>query len=238
MLTELRRRGFLLGLSPTALLSCKTGNWTSAACVRMDIAVVSGDEWVRGKPDPEIFRRTAARLGVACRGAYMWDDPVNDGRAKGRDARFYINAFDSDVHPENVTQTAACGVAGYRGYRLMPDRRWDRQGCRQTMTRKKIERNKETLSRHWKPLEGCFFRQGKDRCFSPRRCHTSITVVPFLGLGKVACLHGPHRCWRPRRPTGIVRVAPALAGGLDRSFTVPKRARLRGGLPSVALSAI
>lgn len=59
------------------------------------------------KPDPEIFRRTAARLGVACQSCmYVGDHPVNDIQgARNADMRpVYINAYGRDVHPENVTE--------------------------------------------------------------------------------------------------------------------------------------
>ena len=72
----------------------------------MDIAVVSGDEWIH-KPDPEIFRRTAARLGVACQSCmYVGDHPVNDiqGALNAGMRPVYINAYGRDIHPENVTE--------------------------------------------------------------------------------------------------------------------------------------
>ena len=62
------------------------------------------------KPDPEIFRRAAARLGVSCESCiYVGDHPVNDIQgAKSAGMRpVYINAFGSDVHPEDVPEISS-----------------------------------------------------------------------------------------------------------------------------------
>ncbi len=59
------------------------------------------------KPDAEIFRRAAARLGVACQNCiYVGDHPVNDIQgALGAGMRaVYINAYGSDVHPEDAPE--------------------------------------------------------------------------------------------------------------------------------------
>ena len=107
VLTELRRRGYLLGIitnGPSVLQNRKLD--VSGLRPYVDIAVVSGDEWIH-KPDPEIFRRAAARLGVACQSCiYVGDHPVNDvqgSRAAGM-RPVYINAYGSDLHPDNVTE--------------------------------------------------------------------------------------------------------------------------------------
>lgn len=107
VLTELRKRGYLLGIitnGPSVLQNRKLD--VSGLRPYVDIAVVSGDELIH-KPDPEIFRRTAARLGVACQSCiYVGDHPVNDIQgAQDADMRpVYINAYDRDVHIENVTE--------------------------------------------------------------------------------------------------------------------------------------
>lgn len=72
----------------------------------MDIAVVSGDEQVH-KPDPEIFRRTAARLGIPCSCCvYVGDHPVNDvqGSLSAGMKPVYINPFYTPVHPQGVPE--------------------------------------------------------------------------------------------------------------------------------------
>lgn len=107
VLTELHRRGYLVGVitnGPSILQNRKLD--VCGLRPYLDIAVVSGDEWVH-KPDPEIFRRTAARLGVACTSCvYVGDHPVNDiqGAACAGMRPIYINAYDKDVHPEGVTE--------------------------------------------------------------------------------------------------------------------------------------
>lgn len=109
VLRELRRRGFKVGVitnGPSLLQNRKLD--VSGLRPLLDIAVVSGDENVH-KPDPEIFRRTAARLGVACASClYVGDHPVNDiegARAAGM-RPVYINAFGADIHPENAAEIA------------------------------------------------------------------------------------------------------------------------------------
>ena len=107
VLTELRRRGYLLGIitnGPSVLQNRKLD--VSGLRPYVDIAVVSGDEWIH-KPDPEIFRRAAARLGVACQSCiYVGDHPVNDvqGSRSAGMRPVYINAYGSELHPDNVTE--------------------------------------------------------------------------------------------------------------------------------------
>ena len=72
----------------------------------VDLCVVSGDENLH-KPDPEIFRRAASRMGVGCHNCvYVGDHPVNDieGARRAGMRPIYINAFDGPLHPENVTE--------------------------------------------------------------------------------------------------------------------------------------
>lgn len=79
VLRECRRRGYKVGIvtnGPSLLQNRKLD--VSGLRPLLDVAVVSGDEGVH-KPDPEIFRRAAARLGVPpeeC--VYVGDHPVND----------------------------------------------------------------------------------------------------------------------------------------------------------------
>lgn len=106
-LRTLRQRGYLLGIitnGPAVQQNRKLD--VSGLRPLVDICVVSGDERVH-KPDPEIFRRTAARLGVGtAQCVYVGDHPVNDiegARAAGM-RPVYINAFNHDVHPDHVTE--------------------------------------------------------------------------------------------------------------------------------------
>ena len=110
VLQELRRRGYRTGVitnGPSLLQNRKLD--VSGLRPLLDIAVVSGDEGIH-KPDPEIFRRAAARLGVACAGClYVGDHPVNDvqgSRAAGM-RPVYINAFGAGLHPEGAPEIHA-----------------------------------------------------------------------------------------------------------------------------------
>lgn len=78
-LRTLRRRGYLTGIitNGSRLLQNRKLD-VSGLRPLLDISVVSGDEGVH-KPDPELFRRAAARLCLApeqC--VYVGDHPVND----------------------------------------------------------------------------------------------------------------------------------------------------------------
>ena len=99
--------GSCSGSSPTAPPSNKTGSWMWRACGPfVDLCMVSGDEQVH-KPDLEIFRRAASRLGVACGSClYVGDHPVNDieGAAAAGMRPVYINAARRDFHPDNVIE--------------------------------------------------------------------------------------------------------------------------------------
>lgn len=107
VLTALKQRGLLVGIvtnGPSLLQNRKLD--ISGLRPMLDIAIVSGDEKVH-KPDAEIFRRAAARLGVACESClYVGDHPVNDIRG-ARSAGMhpvYINAYGGDTHIENVPE--------------------------------------------------------------------------------------------------------------------------------------
>ena len=107
VLTELRRRGFLLGIVTNGP-SIQQNRKLDVAGLRpfVDLCMVSGDEQVH-KPDPEIFRRAASRLGVACGSClYVGDHPVNDieGAAAAGMRPVYINAARRDFHPDNVIE--------------------------------------------------------------------------------------------------------------------------------------
>ena len=107
VLTALKRRGLLIGVitNGTSLMQNRKLD-VSGLRPLLDVTVVSGDERVH-KPDPEIFRRAAARLGVACESClYVGDHPVNDIRG-ARSAGMhpvYINAYGGDTHIENVPE--------------------------------------------------------------------------------------------------------------------------------------
>lgn len=79
VLQELRRRGYLIGVITnglTLLQDHKLG--FSGLRPFVDVTVVHETEGI-GKPDPEIFRRTAARLGVPCETClFVGDHPQND----------------------------------------------------------------------------------------------------------------------------------------------------------------
>ena len=107
VLTELRRRGFLLGIVTNGP-SIQQNRKLDVAGLRpfVDLCMVAGDEQVH-KPDPEIFRRAASRLGVACGSClYVGDHPVNDieGAAAAGMRPVYINAARRDFHPDNVIE--------------------------------------------------------------------------------------------------------------------------------------
>lgn len=107
VIRALRARGLLVGVvtNGTSLLQNRKLD-VSGLRPLLDIAVVSGDEGVQ-KPDPEIFRRAAARLGVACASCYyVGDHPVNDvqgSRAAGMHP-IYIDAYGGCTPPDNVPE--------------------------------------------------------------------------------------------------------------------------------------
>ena len=78
-LQALRKMGYLTGIITNGRRLMQNRKLdVSGLRPLLDIAVVSGDEGVH-KPDPELFRRTATRLGLppeAC--VYVGDHPVND----------------------------------------------------------------------------------------------------------------------------------------------------------------
>ena len=109
VLKELKRRGLLVGVitnGPSLIQNRKLD--ISGIRPLLDIAVVSGDEFVH-KPDPRYSaRRRPSR--VSCESCiYVGDHPVNDIQgAKSAGMRpVYINAFGSDVHPEDVPEISS-----------------------------------------------------------------------------------------------------------------------------------
>lgn len=104
-LIRLRARGFLIG-TVTNGYSAMQGRKLDMSGLRplLDLTVVSGDEGVH-KPDPELFRRAAARLGVACEDCvYVGDHPYYDmqGAADAHMRRVFIDAYDRGIAPDGV----------------------------------------------------------------------------------------------------------------------------------------
>lgn len=104
-LCTLRRRGWRLGVitNGRSLMQNKKMD-VSGLRPLLDIVVVSGDERIH-KPDPELFRRAAARLGVACsRCVFVGDHPVNDieGAVAAGMRPVFIQASGKFPHPAGV----------------------------------------------------------------------------------------------------------------------------------------
>lgn len=94
-LTALRQQGYLIGVITNGG-SLMQNSKLSFVGLRphLDILAVAGDEGV-GKPHATIFRRVAARLGVACEDCvYVGDNPINDMQG-GRDAGMRIVWMDN-----------------------------------------------------------------------------------------------------------------------------------------------
>lgn len=109
VLEEVRRRGYRIGIitNGNSLLQNRKLDVTGLR-LYTDITVISGDEGIH-KPSPELFKRAAARLGVAPQNCiYVGDHPINDiqgARGAGMQA-VYLNTRDLDEHPEGVTEVA------------------------------------------------------------------------------------------------------------------------------------
>jgi len=104
-LTRLRAQGFLTG-TVTNGYSAMQGRKLDVSGLRplLDLTVVSGDEGVH-KPAPELFRRAAARLGIACEDCvYVGDHPYYDmeGAAAAGMRRVFIDAYDRGIAPAGV----------------------------------------------------------------------------------------------------------------------------------------
>ncbi|MDD2362049.1 MAG: riboflavin biosynthesis protein RibF [Oscillospiraceae bacterium] len=103
----LKQRGFWVGIITNGL-SLTQNRKLDVSGLRplLDIAVVSGDEHVH-KPDPEIFRRAAARLGVPCDSCiFVGDHIVNDieGSLAAGMHPIYINPYNRDKHVKNIPE--------------------------------------------------------------------------------------------------------------------------------------
>lgn len=112
-LEALRQKGVLVGLITNGYSSMQ-GRKLDIAEIRplLDLSVVSGDEGIR-KPDPEIFRRAAARLGVSpadC--VYVGDHPYYDlSGAKAAGMRVvYVDAFGLHLATDVPTVTSVSEI--------------------------------------------------------------------------------------------------------------------------------
>ncbi len=78
-LHTLRQQGLLVGIITNGGSLCQNGKVDMTGLrPMMDIVAVGGDESIQ-KPNPTLFRRVAARLGVACQDCvYVGDHPIND----------------------------------------------------------------------------------------------------------------------------------------------------------------
>ena len=105
-LKALREKGYLLGIitnGPSVQQNRKLD--VSGLRPLVDLCIVSGDEQVH-KPDPEIFRRAAARMGVGCANCvYVGDHPVNDVEGARRAGMTPIFTAEAGITlpPDNVT---------------------------------------------------------------------------------------------------------------------------------------
>ena len=113
VLKECRRRGWKTGIvtnGPSLLQNRKLD--FSGLRPLLDVVVVSGDEGIH-KPDPEIFRRAAARLGTAPTACvYVGDHPVNDvqGALAAGMTPVYIRVTDQwGTPPDDVARIGRLG---------------------------------------------------------------------------------------------------------------------------------
>ena len=112
-LTMLRQKGVLVGLITNGYSSMQ-GRKLDVSGLRplLDVSVVSGDEGIR-KPDPEIFRRAASRLGVSpadC--VYVGDHPYYDlsGATKSGMRVIYVDAFGLHLAADVPTVTSVSEI--------------------------------------------------------------------------------------------------------------------------------
>lgn len=107
VLKKLQRRGYRIGIitNGNSLLQNRKLDLTGMRLCT-DLAMISGDEGIH-KPHPELFRRAAARLGVAPENCvYIGDHPINDikgAKSAGMQA-IYLNTRDLDEHPNDVPE--------------------------------------------------------------------------------------------------------------------------------------
>ncbi|MBR7092196.1 MAG: HAD-IA family hydrolase [Clostridia bacterium] len=107
LLQTLRQRGYLIGLvtnGPAVMQHRKLDLCRLRPL--LDTVAVSGTEGVH-KPEPELFRRAAMRLGVACENClYVGDHPVNDiggAQAAGMQAAFLPTSWDFEPQGNYLT---------------------------------------------------------------------------------------------------------------------------------------
>ena len=112
-LEALRQKGLLVGLITNGYSSMQ-GRKLDISGLRplLDLSVVSGDEGIR-KPDPEIFRRAAARLGVSpadC--VYVGDHPYYDlsGAVAAGMRVIYVDAFSLHLATDVPTVTSVSQI--------------------------------------------------------------------------------------------------------------------------------
>lgn len=107
VLEELRWRGYRIGIITNggSLLQNRKIDLTGLR-VYTDISIISGDEGIH-KPQPELFRRAAARLGVAPKNCvYVGDHPINDiqGATSADMQAIYLNTRGLDEHPDGIPE--------------------------------------------------------------------------------------------------------------------------------------
>ena len=112
-LEALRQQGLFVGLITNGYSSMQ-GRKLDISGLRplLDLSVVSGDEGIR-KPDPEIFRRAAARLGVPpadC--VYVGDHPYYDlsGATNAGMRVIYVDAFGLHLTTDVPTVTSVAQI--------------------------------------------------------------------------------------------------------------------------------
>ena len=107
VLTELRRRGYRIGIitNGNSLLQNRKLDVTELRLFT-DLSMISGDEGIH-KPQAELFRRAAARLGVAPQNCiYVGDHPINDiqGATSAGMQTIYLNTRGLTEHPDGVPE--------------------------------------------------------------------------------------------------------------------------------------
>lgn len=107
VLRDLRRRGYQIGIitNGNPLLQNRKLDVTGLRLCT-DLSMISGDEGIH-KPHPELFRRAAARLGVAPENCvYVGDHPINDiqGAISAGMQAIYLNTRGLDEHPDGVPE--------------------------------------------------------------------------------------------------------------------------------------
>ncbi len=104
---DLVRRGYRIGIitNGNSLLQNRKLDFTGLR-LYTDLSIVSGDEGVH-KPQPELFRRAAARLGVAPENCvYVGDHPINDiqGATSAGMQAIYLNTRGLAEHPDGISE--------------------------------------------------------------------------------------------------------------------------------------